>query len=150
MRATTLLNRVLDLPGVQVAGVDLDEQSGGGSVVIDVSLRRRVLACPVCSYATGRRYDRRDVDSSWRHLDVAGRPCRLRMRRRRLACPVHGVVTAGVPFARPGARSTTDFEALVVWLVTRSDNSTLATFARVACRPVGAMCVRVDTAVPDS
>lgn len=110
VRATTLLNRVLDLPGVRVAGVDLDEQAGGGSVVVDVALRRRVMACPVCSYITGRRYDRRDVDSSWRHLDVAGRPCRLRMRRRRLDSPAHGVVTEGVPFARPGARFTSDFE----------------------------------------
>jgi len=34
---------------------------GGGSAVIDVSLRRRVLAFPVFSFTTGRRYDRRDV-----------------------------------------------------------------------------------------
>ena len=149
MRATTLLNRVLDLPGLRVVGVDLDDPAGGGSVVIDVCLRRRVLACPVCSFTTSRRYDRRDVDSSWRHLDLGGRRCRLRMRRRRLACPVHGVVTEGVPFARPGARFTSDFEDLVVWLVTRSDKSTVATFARVAWRTVGAMCQRVSADVVD-
>ena len=149
VRATTLLNRVLDLPGLRVVGVDLDDPAGGGSVVIDVCLRRRVLACPVCSFTTFRRYDRRDVDSSWRHLDLGGRPCRLRMRRRRLACPVHGVVTEGVPFARPGARFTSDFEDLVVWLVTRSDKSTVATFARVAWRTVGAMCQRVSADVLD-
>jgi hypothetical protein len=45
VRATTLLNRVLDLPGLRVVGVDLDDPAGGGSVVIDVCLRRRVLAC---------------------------------------------------------------------------------------------------------
>lgn len=149
VRATTLLNRVLDLPGLRVVGVDLGDPAGGGSVVIDVCLRRRVLACPVCSFTTSRRYDRRDVDSSWRHLDLGGRPCRLRMRRRRLACPVHGVVTEGVPFARPGARFTSDFEDLVVWLVTRSDKSTVATFARVAWRTVGAMCQRVSADVLD-
>jgi hypothetical protein len=35
------------------------------------------------------------------------------------------------------------FEDLVVWLVTRSDKSTAAAFARVAWRTVGAMCERV-------
>jgi transposase len=71
------------------------------------------------------------------------------MRRRRLACPVHGVVTEGVPFVRPGARFTSDFEDLVVWLVTRSDKSTVSTFARVAWRTVGAMCQRVSADVLD-
>ena len=124
-------------------GVDLGAAGSGGPVVIDVSLRRRVLTCPLCSHATLARYDLRGVDSSWRHLDLGGRVCELRMRRRRLDCPTHGVVAEGVPFARPGARFTADFEDLVVWLVTRSDKSTVATFARVAWRTVGAMCERV-------
>ena len=143
MRATTLLNRVFDLPGVRVTGVDLGGVDGTGQVVVEVALRARLLACPACSFTTSRRYDRRDVDSSWRHLDLGGRVCRLRMRRRRLRCPTHGVVTQKVPFARPGARFTADFEDLVVWLVTRSDKTTVATFARVAWRTVGAMCERV-------
>jgi len=143
VRATTLLNRVLDLSGVRVTGVRLDEADGDGSVVVDVALRRRALVCPSCSFSTRRRYDRRDVDSSWRHLDLGGQLCRLRMRRRRLACPEHGVITEEVPFARAGARFTRDFEDLVVWLVTRSDKSTVAAFARVAWRTVGAMCERV-------
>jgi transposase len=71
------------------------------------------------------------------------------MRRRRLRCPTHGVVTQKVPFARPGARFTADFEDLVVWLVTRSDKTTVATFARVAWRTVGAMCERVAADVID-
>src|SRR5450759_3108568 len=149
MRATTLLNRVFDLPGVRVTGVDLGGVDGTGQVVVEVALRARLLACPACSFTTSRRYDRRDVDSSWRHLDLGGRVCRLRMRRRRLRCPTHGVVTQKVPFARPGARFTADFEDLVVWLVTRSDKTTVATFARVAWRTVGAMCERVAADVID-
>ena len=143
MRATTLLNRVLDLPGVRVSGVDPDSLRGDGELLVDLRPRRRRLACPWCSFSTRHRYDRRSVDSSWRHLDVAGRICRLRMRRRRLACPDHGVVTEGVSFARPGARFTRDFDDLVVWLTTRCDKTTVAAFARVAWRTVGAMCQRV-------
>jgi transposase len=144
VRATTLLNRVLDLPGIRVTGVDPDSLCGDGELLVDVKLQRRRLVCPSCSFTTEHRYDRRNVDSSWRHLDVGGRICRLRMRRRRLACPDHGVVTEGVPFARPGAtRFTRGFEDLVVWLVTKADKTTVATFARVAWRTVGAMCQRV-------
>ena len=83
MRATTLLNRVLDLSGVRVTGVRLDEADGDGSVVVvDVALRRRALRCPSCSFSARRRYDRRDVESSWRQLDLGGQLFRLRMRRR--------------------------------------------------------------------
>lgn len=107
MRASTLLNRVFDLPGVRVTGVDLGEVDGTGQVVVEVALRARLLACPACSFTTSRRYDRRDVDSSWRHLDLGGRVCRLRMRRRRLRCPTHGVVT------RPGPGMLALDEAVV-------------------------------------
>jgi len=40
VRATTLLNRIFDLPGVRVIGVDLGEPRGTGQVVVDVALRR--------------------------------------------------------------------------------------------------------------
>lgn len=149
VRATTLLNRVLDLPGVRVSRVDPQALIGSAPLVIDISLQRRQLVCSRCSFATKRRYDLRDVDSRWRHLDLGGRVCWLRMRRRRLACPSHGVVSEGVPFARAGSRFTSEFENLVVWLVTRSDKTTVATFARVAWRTVGAMCQRVAAEVVD-
>lgn len=43
------------------------------TVVVHLALRRRRLRCPECAYATRYRYDRRQVDSSWRHLDFGGR-----------------------------------------------------------------------------
>ncbi len=36
---------------------------------------------------------------------------------RRVSCPEHGVVVAGVPWARPGSRFTTAFEDTCAWLV---------------------------------
>src|SRR5450759_317342 len=50
------------------------------------------------------------VRTANRHLDLGGRRCRLRMRRRRLACPAHGVVTEGVPVRPPGRAVHADFE----------------------------------------
>lgn len=143
MRASTLLNGVLDLEGVTVTGVHPDSLAGDGPVALRLRLRRQVLVCPSCPYRTRHRYDRRPVDSRWRHLDLAGRVCELTLLRRRLRCPEHGVVTEAVDFARPGSRFTRHFEDLVVWLVTKADKTTVAAFARLAWRTVGAMCQRV-------
>ena len=59
--------------------------------------------------------------------------------------------TEAVGFARPGSGFTRDFEDLVVWLVTRSDKTTVSVFARVAWRTVGSMCERIaaDKLDPD-
>jgi transposase len=143
VRASTLLNRVLNLDGVTGTNVHPGSGLGDGPVVVRLRQRRRVMACPSCSYRTRRRYDSRPVDSRWRHLDLGGRVCQVVMQRNRLRCPEHGVVTEAVGFARPGSGFTRDFEDLVVWLVTRADKTTVATFARIAWRTVGAMCQRV-------
>jgi transposase len=122
VRATTLLNQLLNLPGT--AAVDPGSwQVGPGSGVVRVRLclTRRLLVCPHCEFLSWHRYDTREVDSAWRHLDLGGRVCRVGVRRRRLRCPEHGVVAEGVPFARVGAGFTQDFEQMVAWLVTKAD-----------------------------
>lgn len=144
MRATTLLNRVLALPGVRVVDVDPGDSTGGGPVVVRVALKaRKRLDCPYCGFSTTAGYDTRWSESSWRHLDFSGRPAVISMLRRRLVCPEHGVVVQGVPFARAGSRFSTDFEDMVAWLVTRADKTTVSAFARIAWRTVGAICERV-------
>lgn len=144
MRATTLLNRLLNLPGTAVVDPgSWQVEPGGGEVLVRVGLTRRQLVCPHCGFRSAVRYDTREVDSSWRHLDLAGRVCRVRLRRRRLRCPEHGVVAEEVPFARPGSGFTRDFEHLVAWLVTKADKTTICEFARIAWRTVGAIAARV-------
>jgi transposase len=66
VRATTLLNELLDLPGITVRGVSF---LSPGRMVVEVALRRRRLECPECGWSTWARYDRRHVLSRWRHLD---------------------------------------------------------------------------------
>jgi transposase len=150
VRATTLLNRLLNLPGVAAVDPQLWQgEPGGGEIGVRVRLTRRLLVCPECSYATAHRYDPRDVDSSWRHLDLCGRVCRIRVRRRRLRCPEHGVLAEGVPFARPGSGFTRDFEQVVAWLVTKTDKTTICTFAGIGWRTVGVICERVSEDVLD-
>lgn len=145
MRASTLLNDVLDLPGVWVHDAGVVD----GELRVMVRLRRRRLRCPQCPYETRHRHDTREVDSSWRHLDVGGRICRLVTRRRRLRCREHGVLAEAVPFARDRSRHTRDFEDLVAWLATKTDKTTISAFARMSWRTVGAICERVAADVLD-
>jgi transposase len=82
VRATTLLNLRLRLPGTRTLDGRWQLDSGVGDALVTVRLSRRLLV-PLCTNATRYRYDTRDVDSSWRHLDLAGRVCRVQVRRSR-------------------------------------------------------------------
>ena len=95
------------------------------------------------TFTTKARYDTRAVPSTWRHLDLAARRLRIRADLRRLCCPVHGVITEGVPFARPGSRFTRDFEDLVGWLATTMDKTALARLVRVDWDTTGRIIERV-------
>jgi transposase len=114
-------------------------------VVVTVALRRRRLVCPHCSFKTSARYDTRDPDrpSRWRHLDLGVWQVEVQASLRRLTCPAHGVVVEGVPFARPGAHLTRDFDDLLAWLATRMDKSSISRLCRVSWRTVGRACERV-------
>jgi len=37
------------------------------TVIVEVGLRRKRLACPLCEFTTRARYDTRAVSSTWRH-----------------------------------------------------------------------------------
>lgn len=139
MRVTTAFNHLLRLTGANVREVVFGKEA----LVVRVALSRRRLICPYCGHATASRYDTRCVDSSWRHLDLGAWSLIVRARLRRLRCPSHGVVTEGVPFARPGSGFTRDFEDLVAWCAAKMDRTACSRLLRVAWRTVGAICARV-------
>ena len=139
MRVTTAFKRLLDLPGVTVTDVDFSEVR----VVVTLKLAQRHLRCPECSFTTMARYDSRPVLSSWRHLDLGRWRLDVRASLRRIECPTHGVRTEGVPFARPGARFTRDFENLVGWLATTMDKTAIRRLLRVDWDSVGRIIERV-------
>jgi transposase len=140
VRDTTLLNQLLDLPGVTVRGVSFPSPD---EMVVRTALRRQRLECPECGWSTRARYDRRPVASRWRHLDLGRWRVEIRAELRRLCCPVHGVRTEGVPFARSEAGFTRDFEDLVAWLATKMDKTAIVRFARIDWDTVGRICQRV-------
>jgi transposase len=142
VRATTLLNRQLDLPGINVQGVSFPP-SDPGVMIVDVCLRRVRLHCPLCGYATRARYDRRPAWSWWRHLDFGRFRVEVRAGLRRLECPQHGVVVEAVPFARHRAGFTRDFEDVAAFLATKTDKTTIVRFLRIDWDTVGRICERV-------
>ena len=139
MRVTTAFNRLLRLDGVNVTNVEFLSTI----VRVTVALRRRRLVCGHCGYTTRFRYDTRPVASRWRHLDLGVWQLELRASLRRLRCPTHGVVVEGVPFARPGAKLTRDFDDLLAWLATKMDKTAISRLCRVSWRTVGRACERV-------
>jgi transposase len=139
VRATTLLNRLLDLPGIAVSGVSLD----GRRVLAQVRLRARRLACPLCPFTTRARYDTRPAPSSWQHLDFGAATVVVFAYLRRLDCPDHGILVEAVPFARYRSGFTRDFEDVAAFLATKTDKSTIARFLRIDWDTVGRICARV-------
>jgi transposase len=136
VRATTAFKRILGLPGVRVRSVELKSDE----VVVGIELSSSRLRCR-CGYLTRSSYDRRR--RRWRHLDVGGWRCLIEANLRRLECPTCGVRTEVVPFARPGARHTRAFEALVVWAASHLDKTAAAELCRVAWETVDAIVARV-------
>ena len=139
MRVTTLLNKLLDLPGITVTGVSLT----GRKMLVDVRLRARRLTCPRCEYSTRARYDTRPDPSCWLHLDFGSYLVIVRADLRRIDCPTHGVLVEAVPFARYRAGFTRDLEDLTAFLTTRTDKTTVARFLRLDWDTIGRICERV-------
>ena len=135
MRVNTAFNRLLQIPGASVTDVVIGERD------VEVTLRphARLLRCP-CGMLCSAVYDRRR--RRWRHLDLAR--CRLWLvyEIRRLDCPDCGIRTEELPWARPGARHTRDFEDMVLWLAQRTDRTSVATLLRCAWETVTAIINR--------
>jgi transposase len=135
VRVSTAFNRLLQIPGATVTDVVID----GRDVEVTLRPRARLLRCP-CGKPVRAVYDRRL--RRWRHLDL-GR-CRLWLvyAIRRLDCPDCGVRTEQLPWARPGARHTRDFEDMVLWLAQRTHRSAVATLMRCSWDTVTAIINR--------
>ncbi len=141
MRVTTAFKRLLRLPGASV----LDVSFGAEGVIVAVGLRRRRRACSVCGQ-TGRQleiHDRRI--KRWRHLDLGASRCIIECELRRLRCPDCRVVRLEpVPWARPGAAHTRDFEDLVAWLAQQMAKTPISGLMRIAWDTVGRIVERVS------
>lgn len=140
MRATTAFNKMLEIPGADVSGIEFTPDG----IVVRLRRRARRLTCP-CGWSTTSTYDR--TIRRWRHLDLGAASVFLSAPIRRLACRrCARVVTEQVPWARPRARHTRDFEDVVAWLAQRMDKTSVARLLGCSWEAVDAIVVRVVTA----
>lgn len=137
MRVSTAFNTMLAIPGAHVTGVTFTP----AGVVVRLRLRRRRLRCP-CGHETRACYDR--SVRRWRHLDLGSCRLLLECEIRRLRCPrCDRVRTEEVPWARPGARHTRDFEDIVAYLAQRVDKTTISRLLRCSWEAVANIVIRV-------
>jgi transposase len=112
-------------------------------VGIVLGLRRRGSwrVCP-CGWRTRARYD--SSRRRWRHLDFGACKVFLEADLYRLDCRAClRVRTEQVPWARPGARHTRDFEDLAGWLAQRMDKTSVAKLLRCTWEAVDHIVARV-------
>lgn len=94
-----------------IAGIDVD--TAGEAMHVRIDFRRDArFACPECGGAA-EVYDRAD-ERVWRHLDLWQCKTWLHCRLPRIRCDQHGVRQVGTPWAEPGSRLSSAFEARVI------------------------------------
>src|SRR6266516_1361157 len=137
---------MLGLPGAAVAGVEFTP----AGIVVALRRRAKKLRCPACGHTTGAAYDR--SVRRWRHLDLGASKLYLEAEVRRLRCTrCDRVVTEDVPWARPRARHTKDFEDVVAWLAQRADKTTISKLLRCSWEAVAGIVVWVvATSIDDA
>jgi transposase len=139
VRVTTAFKRPLRLPGASV----IDVSFGGEGVIVTVRLRRRRRVCSHCGQ-TGHRVEIHDHRvKRWRHLDLGANRCIIECCLRRLRCPDCGVHLEAVPWARPEAHHTCDFEDVVAWLAQQMAKTPIAGLLRIGWDTVGRIVERV-------
>lgn len=137
MRVTTAFNKLLAIPGATVTSVSFTP----AGVVVGLRCRARRPVCP-CGWKGRAVYDGSVRD--WRHLDLGAHKLVLRAEIRRIHCRrCDRVRTEAVPWARPGARHSRDFEDVVAWLAQRTDKTAVATLLRTSWETVARIVVRV-------
>lgn len=137
MRVTTAFNRMLAIAGASVTSVVFAPEG----VVVVLRRRRSKLVCP-CGWKTRAVYDR--SIRRWRHLDLGAARLWLEAEIRRLECRrCRRVRTEVVPWARPRARHTRDFQDVVAWLAQRTDKTTITGLLRMSWEAVARIVVSV-------
>lgn len=137
MRAAAVLNRLLGFAGTVVDEVSFTDTA----IVITVRLRSKVLVCP-CGRTSRARYD--TSRRRWRHVDFGHHRVVIEAEIRRVDCRSCGRVrTEWMPWARPGARHTRDFEDMAAWLATRMSKVGAAMLLRTTWHTIDALVRRL-------
>ena len=143
MRGSRVWRKLLRVEQVRISGFSFEGDADEEVLVADVHPTRSARGrCGQC----GRRsagYDQGGGVRRWRALDLGVTKVFLQAAAPRVTCKVHGVVVASVPWARPNARFTRDFEDTCAWLAARTAGSTVCELMRTTWRFVTGVITRV-------
>src|SRR3954451_14980937 len=139
MRVNTAFKRLLRLPGASVTDVSFTSQG----VLVTVRLRRRRRVCAECGQTGPHPQIHDHRVRRWPHLDLGSRRCWIECELRRLSCRSCGVRLEPVPWARPGAAHTRDFEDVVAWLAQQMAFAPIRRLLRVGWHTIGPIVARV-------
>jgi transposase len=150
VRKTKLWKKLLHVEHVVLEDGDIETVADGSEIVV-VRLRPdrgHRLRCPACGKKC-RFYDAGEGRRRWRALDLGVMRCFLEADAPRVKCARHGVLTAAVPWARPGARFTIAFEEHAAWLCAQMPWSKAAKLLRVTWRALQSIVARVVAGLRD-
>jgi transposase len=137
VRVTTAFNKMLGIVGASVVSVTFASEG----IVIGLRRRRCRPVCP-CGWKGRGIYDR--SVRRWRHLDLGATKLFLEAEIRRIDCRRCGRVrTEELPWARPRARHSRDFEDVVAWLAQHTDKTTITRLLRTSWETVAGIVGRV-------
>ncbi|MGA8016823.1 MAG: ISL3 family transposase [Candidatus Dormiibacterota bacterium] len=146
MRGIRVWARLLGVQGTIVEDVVLEDGGESGAAVLVVAVRLRRGDRGRCGRCRRRcpGYDRGEGRRRWRHLDCGVVPSFIEADAPRVRCPQHGVVVAGVPWARHGAGHTRAFDDAAAWLAVRTAKTAVTELLRITWRTVGRIVTRVS------
>ena len=114
-----------------------------GEVIVAVRPKRREQGrCGVCRRRSPG-FDAGGGRRRWRALDLGTTFAFVEADAPRVRCREHGVIVAGVPWARHRSGFTGAFEDRATWLAVHTSKKAVSELMRVAWRTVGAICERV-------
>ena len=90
-----------------------------------------------------RRYDNGRGVRSWRTCDWNSHKVFLAAEAPRVRCPLHGVATAYVPWARHNSRFTKEFEELAAWLSLSCTKTAVSALLRISWNTIGPIISRM-------
>lgn len=140
MTVNTVVKKSLGVKEMVVNSLELTETDAGEAklIVRGRPYKRNQCRCPYCN--DGKRlpiYDSSHELSHWRALDFGGLLVEIEGESPRVSCPVHGVVTAAVPWAFPNSRFTKDFDLTAAWMAEKLPKSAVSSYMRIAWKTVG-------------
>lgn len=134
-----ILATLLCVTGTTIESIRLE----GGRLIVGCAPRKgQRCRCPHCG-AKSPVHDCSPTPRLWRALDLGATMTFIEYATVRVKCPVHGTVTAAVPWAHHASRFTHAFEEQVAWLCVHCNRSVVASLMRIDWKSVGPVCKRV-------